>query len=289
VTRALQIFWWLLRRSLWTTYENNGLGTAKGAAYSALLAFFPVLASVGTVLVLANAEAVARTIAGFLFEVAPPGTETLLQHQLSERGERPVLVPVSAFVVSIWAASGLMVTLMQGFQAAYHLPTGRSAIHGRAMAILLVFTTVVPAVGASALIVFGATVERSVLLWMGLFPAEARWEGGVKLAGELVRYLIALGAVVLVTSLLYYFGPYRKQRLRDVLPGALLATLLWLIATTLFAWYVRDIADYNLLYGSIGAVIALLIWFYVLSVVALIGCEFNANLEQLRRAFSKRL
>ncbi len=79
---------------------------------------------------------------------------------------------------------------------------------------------------------------------------------------------------------LYYFGPYRRQRWRYVWPGAILATVLWLAATSGFAWYAVHIAHYNVMYGSVGASIALLVWMYVLAIVALIGCEFNAEYER---------
>jgi membrane protein len=83
---------------------------------------------------------------------------------------------------------------------------------------------------------------------------------------------------------MYLLGPNRPQRWRFVWPGAIVATVIWLAATQGFAWYVRDIADYNLLYGSIGAVIALLVWMYVLAAIALIGCEFNAEYERMIEA-----
>ena len=84
----------------------------------------------------------------------------------------------------------------------------------------------------------------------------------------------------MVTSLLYYFGPYRRQRWHFVWPGAVLATILWLLATSGFGWYVTHIAHYNVLYGSVGAALALLVWMYVMAVIALIGCEFNAEYER---------
>jgi membrane protein len=86
--------------------------------------------------------------------------------------------------------------------------------------------------------------------------------------------------------LLYHYGPNRPRRFRSVWPGAFLATILWLAATTGFAWYVGNIANYNVLYGSIGAVIALMVWLYVLALIALLGCEFNAERD---RFFAARL
>jgi membrane protein len=80
---------------------------------------------------------------------------------------------------------------------------------------------------------------------------------------------------------MYYTGPNRAMRFASVWPGAMLATILWLLATSVFALYVRHIANYNVLYGSIGAVIALLVWMYLLAVIALFGCEYNAVRERL--------
>ena len=89
-----------------------------------------------------------------------------------------------------------------------------------------------------------------------------------------------MAVTVTVTTLLYRFGPYRRQRWRYVWPGAILAAVLWLLATSGFAWYVRHIAHYNVMYGSVGAGIALLVWMYLLAATALIDCEFNAEFER---------
>ena len=98
---------------------------------------------------------------------------------------------------------------------------------------------------------------------------------------RLARYLVAFVAVSGLTASLYYYGPYRKQRWSCVWPGAILATLLWLASTSGFAWYVRNITNYNVLYGSIGTGIALLVWMYVLAAIAILGCEFNAEYERM--------
>ena len=82
--------------------------------------------------------------------------------------------------------------------------------------------------------------------------------------------------------LLYYFGPNRKQRFTALFPGAALATVLWMLATNGFGWYVQHVAHYNVMYGSIGASIALLVWMYLIAAIALLGCEFNAEHERLR-------
>jgi membrane protein len=276
----VQRFWGLFRQAGIAAFEDNCFGIAKGAAYSSLLAFFPVLASLAAILASVNANAVERVFSRLLFQVIPPGTEDLVRSQLRARSQQSGWLILLATLLSIWAASGAMMTLMEGFQAAYRLPSGRPFLKQRSVAILLVFIVAVPAVGSSVLIVFGARIEQWMLAALGLAPEEDL-RTSVILAFGLLRYVVALGATVLVTGLMYYTGPNRTMRFPSVWPGAILATVLWLLATSVFALYVRHIAKYNVLYGSIGAVIALLVWMYLLAVIALFGCEYNAIRERL--------
>src|ERR1700685_3076406 len=275
----VQRFWGLFRQAFIAAYEDNCFGIAKGAAYSSLLAFFPVLASLAAILASVNANAVARVFARLLFQVIPPGTEELVRSHFTAKNESVWLI-LSATLLSTFAASGAMMTLMEGFDAAYRLPSGRPFLKQRAVAILLVFIAALPAVGSSMLIVFGARVEQWMLATLGLAPEEDL-RTSVILAFGLLRYVVALTAIVLVTGLMYHTGPNRPMKFRGVLPGAILATVLWLLATSLFALYVRHIANYNVLYGSIGAVIALLVWVDFLAVISLFGCEYNAVRERL--------
>ena len=282
----MKVFFLLLQRSLVATQMDGCLGIAKAAAYSGLLGLFPVLTSITAILVQANASAVSVRMAQFLFDVVPPGTEELIIQSVTVRGARPVLVIVIAALLSVWGASGLMASLMEGFQAAYKLPSGRPMVRQRLVAIMLVFGTVIPAVLASTLVLFGDRTERELFRWLGVLGGKDQMRGWVLLISSATRLLVELSAVALVMAVMYYFGPNRKQQWRDVWPGALLATAFWLITTQAFAWYVRNLAHYNVLYGSIGGVIAMLVWMYLLSAIALLGCEFNAERERLLKIHS---
>ena len=277
-------FFYLLERSVLAAFDDNCFNIAKGAAYSAILSFFPVLTSAATILVQTRAKFVSDTIQQFLSEVVPPGTEDLVVRQFQVRGSRPLALLILAALVSLWAASSVIKSLIEGFQAAYRVPRNRSFLQSTGVAISLVLLSAVPLVGASALILFGNQVERVVLGWLkvDLFfsPLADVWT----LVSRLIRYAIAFGATILVTSLLYYFGPNRTQRWKAVWPGAVLATILWLLATSGFGWYVRHLANYNVMYGSIATSILLLVWMYVMAAIALVGCEFNAEYERLAKA-----
>ena len=277
VSRFLRV----LRAALVATIMDNSLSIAKGAAYSSLLSFFPVLTTLAAILVQANATDVARNIASFLYNVVPPGTEDVVLTLFVVHGERPKYLLVSAVLLALWAASGAIMSMIEGFRSIYRIPSGRSFLAERGMAIFLVLVSTAPVVGASALIVFGNRAEVFLMRYLGFVAQNAEIQGWLELLSKTLRLGLAFGSFVLVTALLYYLGPNRKQTFANVFPGAVLATILWLISTLGFSWYVRHISNYNVLYGSVGAGLALLVWMYVWSVITLIGCEFNAARERL--------
>jgi membrane protein len=277
---TLRSFLWLLKRSVIAAFDDNCLSIAKGAAYSALLSFFPVLTSAVAILVQTRAGVVSKLLESVLSEVVPPGSEDLVMQQFRVTGARPPLLLIVAALISLWAASGVIKSLIEGFQAAYRVPRNRGILQGSAVAIALVLLAAIPWLAASVLVLFGGQIERAAMDWIKgdtlLNPLTGVWE----FLCRLTRYGLAFVTTVTVTALLYYYGPYRPQRWRYVWPGAILATTLWLGLTAGFAWYVRNIGHYNVMYGSIGAGIALLVWMYFLAIIALIGCEFNAEFER---------
>ena len=275
----LALTWHAFRRSFVAAYRDNAFGIAKGAAYSALLAFFPLLATAATILIRFEASFISDAIYNFLSEILPPGTQDLVFYYFAIRGRQPVLVPITGMLISVWAGSGVMMSLMEGFRAAYHVPGGRSFVRERLIAILLVFSAAIPVLFASGLIFFGLRAERWLLGLIGFAPVGPELRGWVSILGHLIRYVVSFVGIILGATILYYIGPNRQQRWRRVWPGAVLTTVLGLAAISIFAWYARNIANYNVMYGSIAAVILLLVWMYVLSVIAFIGCEFNAQLE----------
>jgi membrane protein len=281
---SLGTFGFLLRKSVVAAFDDGCFGIAKGAAYSALLSFFPVLTSAATILVQTRTPFVSNILQQALAEVVPPGAEDLVVQQFRVVGERPAALLVVAGLISLWAASSVIKSLIDGFHAAYHVPRDRGFFHQSAVAIALVLLCAVPLLGSSLLILFGGQVERVTVAWLhaGDLWTPLPWIG--QMLGRLARFTVAFGATVLVNACLYYFGPFRSQRWRFVWPGAMVATSLWLLATLSFAWYVRHMAHYNVMYGSVGAGIALLVWMYLLAAVALVGCEFNAACERAARA-----
>ena len=277
---------YLLKSTFFSSFDDNLYMIAKGAAYSSILSFLPLLTSAATIFVQTKAEFLTQTLNHFLGEVLPPGSNTVVAEVVAEHlkaaGQRSNALLVVASLLSVWAAASVMKSLMQGFNAAYRVPRSRSFWSESGIAIGMVFMAAVPLVGASALLVLGNQVDNLVLGWLKVDPSLNPLAGIWEFLSQVMRYVIALSAVITVTGTFFYFGPYRKQRWSAVWPGAFLATLLWFGATLGFGWYVRHMAHYNVMYGSLGTGIALLVWMYVISLIAILGCEFNAECERLK-------
>ena len=167
-------FWRLIRLAGTALYENNSLSIAKGAAYSSLLSFFPLITTLAAFLVQARADAVARTIASFLYTVVPPGTEDVVRTLFVVHGQRPAYLLVFALILAVWAASGAMMSLMEGFDGTYHVPSSRNFIRERGVAILLVFVAFAPVLAASALIVSGTQSRALVGSHGWVWPSRTR-------------------------------------------------------------------------------------------------------------------
>jgi membrane protein len=279
---------WLLRCVVVAAYQDNCFGIAKGVAYSFLLSLFPILTTLAALLFEVNGQSVVHVIAKFAQEVLPPGTEELVLSRLKDRAGHSGSLPVIAIGVSLWAGSGAMASLLEGFQAAYRIPSGRPMLKQRGMAIFLVLIVAVPAVAASALVIFGNRIELAIIHWIGVEEISAP----LRVLWKIAQYIVAFAATTLVNGLLYYFGPNNRpepdgtseklgSRFFRVWPGALVATILWLIATVGFALYVEHLANYNIFYGSLGTVVILLVWLYLLACIILLGCEFNAERERI--------
>ena len=277
----------LLRRAFVASYSDNILLYAKSASYSGLLSFIPLVGTLAALLFQANAMAVSRILAQLVGGVVPPGTETLISSQFAAYGERPAHLLVSAGVISLWSASSVLASLMEGFDACYRIPIQRSFWHQRGVALMLVLIAGIPVVLASTLIVFGEQAAN-LLLARTVGPGGGTVSAGVQFAVTAGRNVVGFATSILVTTFLFYFGPNKHVRWRDAFPGAMVATVLWYLTVIVFAWYVRNIANYNVAYGSLGAGIALLVWMFAISVIALYGCEFNSEIERVRHRTQER-
>jgi membrane protein len=162
---------------------------------------------------------------------------------------------------------------MDGFRRAYQLPKTWGLVKERLIAMSLVLMAGLPLTFSTILVAFGSRIETRILFELG-----REFGPLILLLWGLIRWLIAILTSIAVIQLIYHNAVPRTQPWHSVLPGAVLATAMWLLSTAFFGWYLQRYADYSVIYGSLGVGIALLTWMYLISLVVLIGAEFNAML-----------
>jgi membrane protein len=172
----------------------------------------------------------------------------------------------------ITAASGIFVSWMAGFRRAYGIEVNPWGFwKERAMAFLLIPLSIIPLGFATVLVGFGNQLQN----WLAAHTIY-ELQGAVLLLWTWGRWSIGVLTSIGVIALIYHMAIPRTQSWQRVLPGAVMATGLWFLATIGFGWYVTNYANYAVIYGSLAAVIALLVWLYLVSIIVLIGAEFNA-------------
>ncbi len=263
----------LFRLAFWRAFQHDAFSIAKASAYSSILTFFPSLLVVGSVLATWRKGApLMREIIYALSRILPTGASTALNF-LRSAPQRPFGMLVTASLITLWTASGVMISWMEGFRRCYELPKVWGLVKERLIAFGLVIFALVPMTFATLLVAFGSKIESDIL-----FYTDREFSPYILLMWNVIRWIIAILTSIAVISLIYHNAVPRTQPWHSVLPGASLATGLWFSATLLFGWYLRHYADYSIIYGSLGAAIALLVWMYMISLVVLVGAEFNAML-----------
>ena len=211
-----------------------------------------------------------REISYALGRILPAGSVTAIAY-LKGTTYRPVGLLISTSLLTLWTASGVMISWMEGFRNAYQLPKTWGLVKERLIAFSLVIMAGIPLSFSTILVAFGNRIEARVLFHTG-------HEFGVfiLLMWTVIRWVIAILTSIAVIALIYHNAVPRTQPWHNVLPGATLATAMWFGATMLFGWYLQRYVDYSIIYGSLGVGIALLVWMYMVSLVILVGAEFNA-------------
>jgi membrane protein len=263
----------LLRLAFWRAFVHDAFATAKASAYSSILTFFPVLLIVGSTL--ANWRKGApylREISYALGSILPAGTNVTLTY-LKGAAQHPVSVLTTTAVITLWTASGVMISWMEGFRRCYELPKIWGLVKERLIAFLLVVFALVPMTFATILVAVGSKFEIRLLPYL-----DPDFSPYVLLLWGASRWLIATLTSISVIALIYHHAVPRTQPWHSVIPGATLATVLWFSVTIGFRSYLQSFGNFATIYGSLGVAMALLVWMYLISLVVLVGAEFNALL-----------
>ncbi|MBZ5679490.1 MAG: YihY/virulence factor BrkB family protein [Acidobacteriia bacterium] len=263
----------LLRLAFWRAFQHDSFAIAKASAYSSILTFFPVLLVVGSFLATwRKGQPYLREISFALSRILPAGSATAMNY-LRGATHRPVGLLITTSLLSIWTASGVMISWMEGFRRCYELPKTWGLVKERLIAFSLVILAGLPMTFATLLVALGSKIETQILFYI-----NHEFSPYIFLMWGALRWVIATLTSIAVIALIYHNAVPRTQPWHSVIPGATLATVMWFSATMLFRWYLSHYADYSIIFGSLGVGIALLVWMYMISLVILVGAEFNAML-----------
>src|SRR5579863_55734 len=266
-------FFRLLRIALWRSFEHDAFAIAKASAYSSILTFFPVLLIVGSGL--ANwrkGGPYLREISYALDSILPAGASTALNY-LKGAAHHPVGLLTTTSLITLWTASGVMISWMDGFRRCYGLPKTWGLVKERLVAFSLVIFALVPMTFATLLVALGSKIETRILSY--IHPDFSVY---ILLMWGAMRWLISTLTSIAVIALIYHNAVPRTQPWHSIIPGATLATVLWFSVTIGFRSYLQNFGDFATIYGSLGVAMALLVWMYLISLVVLVGAEFNALL-----------
>ena len=264
-------------RGITGVYNSDDLTFASSIAYYSLLSLFPFfLLALSIVALVTDSQADRDAVAGFVFRYFPRQFD-FVTVQLAALQRAQLRLGVAGSVLLVWAAMGVFGAITSAVNHAWGVEKQPSYLKHK-------------------LISFVMLVVAALLLLLGLLTVsainvvEARWFAGViaatprllVLQGLAVRWATTV-LFILVVGLVFYFVPNAKVRFRDVWVGAVLTGLLWRGALALFSGYVRDLSRFNMLHGSIAAVVVFLLWVYVSAVILLYGVEVTAAYARLRR------
>lgn len=268
--RALAALW-----HIWDVMDRLNLSLiAAGVGFFAMLSLFPTVAAIVLVWSLFADPHAIEALVDVAGEVVPPEVERLLRDQVAGvmgagSGDQIGWATIISLVLALWSARAGVAALVRGLNAAYDIGH-RQNIFRRYLADIGVTLTIC----GLTLVAVAAVVVAPILIRVLPLGTTAI------VVAEVARWAVALGVVMMTLGIVYRFGPNRRGRRPGwITPGAIVATVLWLIVSMGFSAYLANFANYNEIYGSLGAAVALLMWFYLSAYVVLMGGALNAAIE----------
>jgi membrane protein len=263
----------LLKRTAKEANEDDCLGLAAQLAYYFFLALFPAI-----LFVLALASFFPLTnfideVVRALEPIAPAEILRFLEEQLrrlSNADSGGILT--IGILGAVWSSSAAVVAIIGSLNRAYDIEEGRPWWKVRLTAIGLTIALAVLILISFSLILAGPTVAEYLGSGLG-FGVVFEW------TWKILQWPLAFFLVATAVGLVYYFAPDADQDWVWITPGAVVGTLLWVVVSLVFKFYVANFADYNASYGAVGGVILLLLWFYISGLAILFGAEMNAEIE----------
>jgi membrane protein len=264
--------WQLLKLTVKEFLDDEMPTYAAALAYQGLFSLFPFLLFLIALLGFLHLpeffdwlrEQAAYVLPGQALEQVNPIIDQLQQRQGG-------LLSVG-IVVALWSSSAAVRSLMNALNAAYDVREARPVWKRVPLSLLYTLGLAVMLMLVTALMILGPQV-------MGWIAERIGLQDYVVVLWSLLRWPVMVLLMMMAVAVIYYATPNVKQKFRFITPGSVLAVVAWVAASLAFGFYVKNFADYNAMYGSVGAIIVLLLYFYISAAVLLLGAELNAVIE----------
>lgn len=269
----LRRWWGLLYGSVSDSITDRMSLAAAGCAFYGTLALFPAISTLISLYGLAFNPTEVESQLMVLRHLVPAPAYALVDDRVRQlvtapSGNLTIGLGIS-FVLTFWSASTGTRSVLSALNVAHDQPEERSYLKFQLIGLAMTMAVIMVTILSVALLVFIPVA----LNFLGL----ARFSGGLL---HVAAFALLIGVFAASLAVLYRIGPSRRPPLEPVVPGVLLGTALWLIASLLLTWYVANIGSFGVTYGPIGAVVGVMLWFYVSAYAALLGAELNVRLRQ---------
>jgi membrane protein len=273
-------FWWHVAVATVKNFlDPDTSPRCAGAAFFGFLSFFPAIATVALIVGLILDPVMLRGATSVLQYVLPEGALGILEEQLRRLAEQPGTTLGLGLLISVPLA------LWSGSRGVDALLFALSQVRGQKERRGIIMQVAV-AVGTT--IVGGVFVVVALVTVAGL-PALVPFPSGEELLVFALRWPVLLGLTVVVFALLYRYGPDRHpHRFRFIWPGAVLASLLWILAGAVFSIYVENWGNFEVTFGSVSAAVVLLLWMYNSTQILVLGAAFNTEIQRALTGKPKR-
>ena len=253
--------------------KDDVFGLAAQLAYFFLLSLFPLLITLVTLL--AYLPLSEEDLLYFLGEFVPEDSMTLIKTSLNDimNRHRGKLLSIG-IIGTVWSASAVLNAVLRSLNKAYGVKETRPLFISRGMSILFTVAFIVLIVLALMMLVFGKQLGSYLFAKLGFSSFIDFW--------NVFRWILSFFIIFFIFLLLYWIAPNKKIQCVQSLPGAFFATAGWLLVSSGFSYYVGNFGNYTATYGSIGAVIVLMIWFYLTGAVIILGGEINAVVSKMK-------
>ncbi len=253
--------------------DDNVFNGAAALAYYSLFSLFPAMIFLLSLLPYLPIENLHQAIMEFLAQILPSQVTKQVEGVIAEvtLNKRTGLLSIGA-LLTLWAASSGVYALMEQLDMTYHVKEQRPFWKARGLAMILTISLAVLVIVSFALIVLGGVVQG----WLANYFGENQL---ILFAFAAFRWIVIFTLMLLSFAITYYFGPDVEQKFKFITPGAVIGVLVLIAAALTFRFYVENFGDYAATYGSLGAVIVLMLLLYIGGLVVLTGSSINAMIE----------